>query len=296
VSLKTHRSRHVRIGTLVRVEAGAGQFRGLLRDGFESFALNFGRQVGPVNLRALAAEVNAALAGSAAVVSCLSVYGNPLAPGATGRAAIRDWQRLIDHAHRFGTDLVTGFAGRLPGASVEDSLPAFQKVFGTLAKRAADHGVRLAFENCPTRGNWFTGDRNIAFHPAAWEKMFDAVPAQNLGIEWDPSHPLCQLQDPLPQLHAWLPRIFHLHAKDAQIHPAALRRDGILGPNFFAVHRFPGLGVLDWAKVFRRLLRGGYSGCVDIEGWHDPVFCGPREMEGQRRALRYLHRCRARAR
>jgi sugar phosphate isomerase/epimerase len=86
-----------------------------------------------------------------------------------------------------------------------------------------------------------------------------------------------------------------LHAKDAQIHPAALRRDGILGPNFFAVHRSPGLGVLDWAKVFRRLFRGGYSGSVDIEGWHDPVFRGRREMEGQRRALRHLLHCRAQA-
>ena len=33
--------------------------------------------------------------------------------------------------------------------------------FGELAKRAADKGVRIAFENCTMRGNWQSGDWNI---------------------------------------------------------------------------------------------------------------------------------------
>ena len=39
-----------------------------------------------------------------------------------------------------GTDVVAGFAGRVPGASVPDSLPRFKKVFGELAARAAGRG------------------------------------------------------------------------------------------------------------------------------------------------------------
>ena len=281
-----------RLGTLIRAEEGAVAIRRLRSHGFESYALNFGPRPFTLELSRLADDVRAALAGSGAVISALSFYGNPLAPDAAGRAARRCWRQLIDMAPWFGTDVVAGFAGRVPGASVDDSLPQFKKVFGALAARAAERGVRLAFENCPMGGNWTTGDRNIAFHPAAWERMFAAVPAPNLGLEWDPSHTLCQLADPLPQLRRWVKRIFHVHAKDAQLRRAVLRRAGLLGPTPAAVHRFPGLGVLDWTAVLRALRRGGYRGAVDIEGWHDPVFRGASELEGQINALRYLRRCR----
>jgi len=285
----------LRLGTLVRAEEAAAAIRRLRPHGFESFALNFGPRPFTLELPRLAGAVRAALAGSGAVISALSFYGNPLAPGAAGRAAIRCWRQLIDHAPAFGADVAAGFAGRVPGTTVDDSLPRFREVFGDLAARAAERGVRLAFENSPAGGNWKTGDRNIAFHPAAWERMFAAVPAPNLGLEWDPSHVLCQFADPLPQLRRWVRRIFHVHAKDAQFRRAVLRRAGLLGPEPALVHRFPGLGLLDWAVVLRRLRRGGYRGAVDIEGWHDPVFRGARELEGQVNALRYLQRCRRRA-
>jgi len=44
------------------------------------------------------------------------------------------------------------------------------------------------------------------------------------------------------------------------------------------------------------LLRAGYRGAIDIEGWHDPVYKGEREIEGQALALEHLKGCRARAR
>ena len=31
-------------------------------------------------------------------------------------------------------------------------------------------------------GNWRSGDWNIAHNPSAWDIMFDAVPADNLGL------------------------------------------------------------------------------------------------------------------
>ena len=284
-----------RIGTLIRAEKGAAAIRPLLPQGFECFALNFGPRPFALDLSRLADEVRTVLAGSGTAVSALSFYGNPLAPDDAGRAAIRCWERLIDFAPWFGADVVAGFAGRVPGASVEDSLPRFKQVFSALAARAADCGVRLAFENCPMGGTWATGDRNIAFNPAAWERMFAAVPAANVGLEWDPSHTLCQLGEPLPQLRRWVKKIFHLHAKDAQIARAILRREGLLGPTPVSRHRLPGFGELDWTLIFRALRRGGYRGAVDIEGWHDPVYRGPREVAGQVKALRYLRRCRRRA-
>jgi hypothetical protein len=65
-------------------------------------------------------------------------------------------------AHRcrgcsFGCDIVSGFAGRIPGRPVPESYGRFGEVFRPLARRAEDRGVRLAFENCEKRGTWESG-------------------------------------------------------------------------------------------------------------------------------------------
>jgi hypothetical protein len=36
----------------------------------------------------------------------------------------------------------------------------------------------------------------------------------------------------------------------------------------------------------------GYTGNIDIEGFHDPVYRGELEMTGQIRGLQYLKMCR----
>src|SRR5215212_9502986 len=71
------------------------------------------------------------------------------------------------------------------GNPLDDSLLQFKQVWGELARRAADKGVRIAFENCAMDGNWASGDWNIAHNPDAWELMFDALPNDNLGLEWE---------------------------------------------------------------------------------------------------------------
>jgi hypothetical protein len=45
------------------------------------------------------------------------------------------------------------------------------------------------------------------------------------------------------------------------------------------------------------ILRGaGSSATIDIEGFHDPVYRGERELEGQLASLAYLRACRRRLR
>lgn len=282
----------IRLGTMVKGDADpAAQIRALLPDGFESFQIFFKRDLGgrgADELKAMADAVREALGSSGAVVSALACYGNPLAEdeaGAANRAAL---EALIDAAPAFGTDLVCGFTGRVPGASIPDSMPRFAGVFAPLADRAGERGGRIAFENCPMGGTWQAGDWNCAHHPAAWELMFAAAPAANLGLEWEPCHQQCQLIEPMPQIKAWAPRLFHLHGKDAELRPEVLRATGINGPAFFARHRIPGLGDANWAQILSELEEIGYRGTIDIEGWHDPVFKGERELDGQRFALAHL--------
>ena len=283
----------IRIGTLAgRKNQTAEYIRQILPHGFESFQVNFFQTLGTVDLPTLANELNPMLRESGAIVSSLGIYGNPLESGPDDLGTIKAWETCIDQAHLFGTDLVCGFAGRLRGKPIPDSIPRFKTVFGELSRRAADRGVRLAFENCWMGGSWETGDWNIALSPDAWQLMFDAVPAANLGLEWEPCHQLCELIDPMPQLRTWVPKIFHVHGKDASVYWDVIRKNGFRGPQPAAHHRHPGFGDSNWSDIISELRRHGFKGAIDIEGWHDPVYRGDLEMTGQVAALNYLKRCR----
>ena len=282
----------IRVGTLVGNQPKiASYIKQIMRHGFESISLTFWRTLGDANLPKLAKVVKDAL-GDSAVVSSVGIYGNPLESSAEDVETLRGFEKLIDHAHLFGTDIVAGFAGRIRNVPIDASISRFKDVFGELARRAEHKGVRLAFENCAMDGNWRTGDWNIAHNPAAWNLMFDAVPSKSLGLQWEPCHQMLQLIDPLPQLREWAPRIFHVHGKDATIYSDVVARQGISSPTPYAFHRTPGFGDTNWADVFSELRRAGFQGSIDVEGWHDPVYRNELEMTGQVHALNYLKSCR----
>jgi len=284
----------IRIGTLVNGGPGTVEYiRQILPHGFESFSITFWKTCLGTDLKKLAEGVRRVLDGTGVIVSSVSVFGNPLMDGQEAKDNRESWKRLIDAANLFGTDLVTGFAGRVVDKPIPESMPVYKKVFGPLAKRAADKGVRLAFENCEMGGTWDKGDWNIAQTPLCWEMMHEALPAGNIGLEWEPCHQMVKLIDPMAQLRKWVGKIFHVHGKDATIMWDVIREYGIRGPKQWAFHRTPGFGDSNWTDIISELRRGGFKGCIDIEGWHDPVYRGDLEMTGQVAGLNYLKRCRA---
>ncbi|NLY04688.1 sugar phosphate isomerase/epimerase family protein [Candidatus Sordicultor fermentans] len=282
----------LRIGTLVGGKDAVRVIPQLIPYGFESFSITFWQTTGGIDLEDMAKKVGDVLAGHDVIISCLSLFGNPLMGEGESSDALASWERLIDSAHLFGTDLVTGFTGRIVDRPIDESIPRFKEVFGELARRAADKGVRLAFENCNMGGDWQRGDWNIAHNPLAWEMMFDALPLDNLGLEWEPCHQMVQLIDPIPQLRKWANKIFHVHGKDATIAWDIIRECGIGGPEPFVWHRTPGFGDSNWTDIISILRYSKYEGTIDIEGYHDPVYCGELEMTGQVRGLQYLKQCR----
>lgn len=283
----------IRIGTLVNGGTGTASYiRQILPYGFESFSITFWQTLGGTDLARLAAEVKDVLAESDAVISSVSIFGNPLMEDEKAAETRSGWARLIDAAHLFGCDLVTGFAGRVVDKPIDQSMERYAQVFGPLAKRAADNGVRLAFENCDMGGTWQRGDWNIAHGPIAWEMMFNAIPSDNIGLQWEPCHQMVKLVDPMPQLRKYVKKMFNIHGKDATVLWDVVRECGVFGPQPFAFHRTPGFGDSNWTDIISELRRGGYVGSIDIEGWHDPVYRGELEMTGQVAGLNYLKRCR----
>jgi sugar phosphate isomerase/epimerase len=284
----------IRIGTMVRanLDDPAAYVKQILPFGFESIQPFFWQTLGGKDLRRLAGEIREAIGSADVVVSSIAVFGNPLETEERDRETLAAWETAIDNAHLFGTDTVAGFTGRIRGKPIEESLPRYREVWGRLARRAADKGVRIAFENCAMDGNWKAGDWNIAHNPDAWEIMFNELPNENLGLEWEPCHQLVYLIDPMPQIRKWVSRFFHVHGKDATVRWDVIREHGIFGRVPFVQMRTPGFGDSDWTRVIGELRLAGYRGAIDIEGWHDPVYRGDLEITGQVRALHYLKECR----
>jgi sugar phosphate isomerase/epimerase len=212
-----------------------------------------------------------------------ALYQNPLDPPQTDYARAA-FLRAVEVAEHIGVKTVAGFPGAVIRTEVnerggnpvyepfENHLPELLAFWEPIAKQAADRGVRIAFEHCP-QGPYHLPvmGYNMLAQPAMWERFFSATPCQNLGLEWDASHLLCQFIDPVANIHRFGARIFHVHAKDAFINRDLLAAYGICHPGV-AEHRFPGLGQANWAEIVHALIRSGYDSDLNIEGWHDPVY------------------------
>jgi sugar phosphate isomerase/epimerase len=279
--------RDIRIGTLAPLKAGLDYLRQILPHGFESFQLTLGQHVGEANLPEIAKEILETL-GDEAVISSLGIYGNPL----QDEKCASDWEVVVRSARHFGCNVVCGFAGALEDRSVDQSMGRFGEVFGQIAKVAADEGVRIGFENCDMGGTWEKPRWNIAHSPRAWEMMFDAVPGDTLGLEWEPCHQMVSLIDPIPQLRKWAGKVVHVHGKDATVAWDVVETEGIRSGRQYVWHRTPGFGDTNWADVITILRMAGFEGAIDIEGWHDPIYRDELEMTGQVHGLGYLQSCR----
>ena len=281
------------IGTMNPVDKDCiTNLRKLIDLGFESFTLFYWQKFNGVEPEKLAEEVFPIVQAAGVKISAISLFGNPLLENEEGENARSNFVRLIDCAKDFGCDIVSGFTGRLIDVPVPENIERFKAVWTPLAERAADKGIRIAWENCHMGGNWLTGNWNIAHNPDAWELMFDALPMDNVGLEWEPCHQLVQLIQPLPQIREWKKRLFHIHGKDATVRWDLISRHGIGGSERFSWHRTPGFGDTNWTDVISELRFVGYEGAIDIEGWHDPVYKNHLEMTGQVHALKYLKECR----
>jgi len=218
-----------------------------------------------------ASEINSVTASYGVSISGLGYYPNPLAADAEESAqAVEHLRKVIDAAAILGIGRVNSFVGRDPVKSVDDNWPRFLQVWKPLVDHAESQGVKIGIENCPmlfTADEW-PGGKNLAHSPAIWRRMFDAIPSDHFGLNYDPSHLVFQQMDYLKPMRDFAERIFHVHAKDVRVDRHLLDEVGILGyPNSYHTPKLPGLGDVDWGKFFSTLGDAGYRGpvCVEVE-------------------------------
>jgi sugar phosphate isomerase/epimerase len=213
-------------------------------------------------------EIVAALAERDIAISALGYYPNPLHPDPAHReAVIGHLKQVVVAAGRMGVSVVNTFCGGDASKNVDQNWADALKVWPDIVAHARDHGVRLAFENCPmifSRDEW-PGGHNIAYSPNVWRRILDAFGGE-IGMNFDPSHLVWQMIDIDRFIREFGPHMLHVHAKDLMIDREGLYEHGILSAGIgWQVPRMPGLGEVDWRVFFSALYRASYDGPVVIE-------------------------------
>ncbi|MCX6886775.1 MAG: sugar phosphate isomerase/epimerase [Verrucomicrobia bacterium] len=233
-----------------------------------------------------ATEIRSLCAANNLTISGLGYYPNPLDPDpAISGAAVTHIKAVILGAGLLGLNQVNTFVGRDWTRTIDENWPRFLDIWKPLIQFAEDNGVRIGIENCPmsfTRDEW-PGGKNLAVSPVIWRRMFNDIPSNSFGLNYDPSHFVLQRMDPLSCLREFRDKLFHIHAKDMVVHPEKLNEVGIFDlPKNWHTPRIPGFGEIDWAQFMGRLNETGYTGAVCIEA-EDGTF--GQDLAGRQRSL-----------
>jgi len=220
-----------------------------------------------------------------------SCAGNADAKRAWGVAAMKNAART---AKNLGVSVVNGFTGSsiwhllysfppVTDAMIEEGFAYFAKMWRPILDVFDECGVRFALEVHPTE---------IAFDIVTAHRTLESIGRhKSFGFNFDPSHLLWQMIDPVKLLEEFPDRIYHVHMKDAALQLDGRR--GILGShlNFGERERgwdfrSLGRGSVRFEEIIRTLNAIKYAGPLSVE-WEDSGM--DREL-GAKEAREFVHR------
>lgn len=184
--------------------------------------------------------------------------------------AVEHLKVLIKASRKLGIGMVTTFIGRDQMKTVEANLKSMKEIWVPIMELAQEYKVKVAIENCPMLfgPDQWPGGQNLMTSPDIWRKVFEILPSEYLGINYDPSHFIWQMMDYIKPIYEFKDKIFHVHFKDIKINKQRLKDCGILAyPLSFMSPKIPGLGDVNWSKFVSALTDIKYEGyaCIEIE-------------------------------
>lgn len=200
-------------------------------------------------------KMRAILDKHGARASALGLWGwNHISPEAAAREeSLGHLSRAIEYASALSASVLITGGGDVPGASLEEKVTEFAKVFPPFVERAAEAGLKIALY--PIHGNSFFDGIE------AYERVWEHVP--EVGIKLDPANIKHHGDDYVPILRDHGTRVFHVHIKEH------LYIDGELASQPAA-----GMGDINWGKVMALLHEHNYQGYLSIEP-HGPLWSRP---------------------
>ena len=191
--------------------------------------------------------------------------------------AIQEMKDTARAAQKLGVKVVNGFTGSsiwhllysfppVSDAMIADGFKLLAERWNPILDVFRECGIKFGLEVHPTE---------IAFDLYSAELALKALDFRpEFGFNFDPSHLLWQMVDPVAFLRAFPDRIYHVHVKDAA--RTLDGKSGILGshlnfgdPRRGWDFRSPGRGQVDFEEITRALNQIGYDGPLSVE-WEDP--------------------------
>jgi sugar phosphate isomerase/epimerase len=215
-----------------------------------------------------ASEIVESMSQKGLEISGLGYYPNALHPDDDhARMVIDHLKKVIVAAGKMNVGVVNTFIGADASLTQDENWEKATKVWPQIISAAQDAGVRIAIENCPmifSKDEWPSG-HNLAYNPKIWRRMLDEF-GETIGLNFDPSHLVWLMIDIESAIYEFGERFYHFQAKDVMIDVDGLYENGSLSSGIgWQVPRLPGLGDVDWARVFSALYRVGYDGPIIIE-------------------------------
>ena len=179
--------------------------------------------------------------------------------------------RLFELAADLHIPLVNIGSGGKTGdeASTEQAI----KHIATLARLAAEHGVRLAVK--PHVGQ-------AIFDGSTALRLMDEVREPALGLNFDPSHLFRAGEEPQEVARRWSGKIITSHFRDCA------SREQRVGP---PETQIPGRGIVDLPATLRALHETGYDGPLNLEVIGAGDYPPSRAMGIAAESRGYLNRC-----
>lgn len=206
--------------------------------------------------------------------------------------AIQSMKNTAKAAANMGVSVVNGFTGSgiwhalypfppVDADFIKKGFENFAELWNPILDVFDENGVRFALEVHPTE---------IAFDIYTAEMALDALNnRETFGFNFDPSHLLWQMVDPVKFLYTFKDRIYHVHMKDAALQLDGM--SGILSSHLdFGDHRRGwdfrslGHGDVNFEEIIRALNHIGYTGPLSVE-WED---CGMDREHGAREACDFV--------
>lgn len=179
-------------------------------------------------------------------------------------------------AKNLNVDIVNGFTGSsiwhmfysfppVSSDTIEKGFQYFSEMWNPILDVYDECGIKFALEVHPTE---------IAFDIVTAKKALEAINyRKTFGFNFDPSHLLWQMVDPVMFINEFENRIYHVHMKDAAIQLNG--RSGILSSHLDFGHkdrgwdfRSLGRGEVDFEEIIRALNHINYKGPLSVE-WED---------------------------
>src|ERR1700730_18400097 len=217
-------------------------------------------------------RVKATLAANQMHVSAFQVTQNHISADPAQRVSENTYfVKAIELAGKLGVPHIGTCSGKDANkpfqAQVDEIVRTYNEKYFSVCEK---NHVRILWEPWP-------GGPNLAVSPIGFETLFRGFgDSPHVGLQYDPSHLVWQMMDPIQTTRDFIDKIYDVHLKDTEVRWDVLRKVGINPVNRaqWWVYRLPGLGSIDWAAFFSVLQRAGYQGAMSLEH-EDPLYGSP---------------------